>query len=124
MPYRRSKPVATTGTDLSDSPGRAWEIALDQLEVQLNRAERMARLESGTDDDVLSWEPPTSTVSMPRYLVPRAKELLERQHLLIERLPELIWRPHGRVRLTDRVGRSGTAASDSDSSYVAADVSA
>lgn len=108
MPYRRSKQTSAPSSDLLDSPDRIWETALDQLEVQLNRAERLVRLEQDTDGDVLGWTPPAAPVSMPRYLMPRAKALLERQQVVIERLPELIERTREQVRLTDRVGQATT----------------
>ncbi len=62
-----------------------WEAVLDDLETQLNRAERfLDRLDPET---IESWSAQPPAAPMPRYLVPRAQALLERQQAIIEPFP-------------------------------------
>jgi hypothetical protein len=90
-----------------------WETALEQLEVQLNRAERMGTTVDAHD---LELALPASLSTIPRYLLDRAQSLVERQQQLASTLPDRVEPPieailPGRVErpiaggtLHDRVG--------------------
>lgn len=84
-----------------------WEAALDELEFQLNRAEHM--LHTMDAEEILGWQAP-ALGTMPRYLVPRAQALLERQQGVIERLPGTIHSTRAQLRLADRVGNATAPA--------------
>jgi hypothetical protein len=56
-----------------------WEVALERLEVQLNRAERMGTVVDARD---LELGLPASLSTIPRYLLARAQSLVERQQRL------------------------------------------
>lgn len=85
----------------------AWEAALDELEFHLNRAEHLLRT---TDpQEILGWQAPPLG-AMPRYLLPRAQALLERQQRVIDRLPVAIAGARQQLRLADRVGRATAQA--------------
>ena len=81
----------------------AWEAALDELEFQLNRAQHL--LETTDPEEILGWQAP-ALGTMPRYLVPRAQALLERQQRVIERLPGALASTRAQLRLADRVGQA------------------
>ena len=82
-----------------DAPSaREWEAALDRLEVQLNRAERMGATADAAD---LEASLPASLSTIPRYLLARAQALAERQQQLASVLPE---RAVDTFTLHDRVG--------------------
>lgn len=78
-----------------------WEAALDELEFRLNRAEHL--LQTMDPEEILGWQAP-ALGTMPRYLMPRAQALLERQQSVIERLPGAIASTRAQLRLADRVG--------------------
>jgi hypothetical protein len=68
-----------------DAPSaREWETALDRLEVQLNRAERMG---TTVDPKDLELGLPASLNTIPRYLLDRAQVLVERQQRLVRLFP-------------------------------------
>jgi hypothetical protein len=79
---------------------REWETALDQLEVRLNRAERMASI---ADAD-LELRLPAALNTIPRYLLERAGSLVERHQRLVAQLPERAERVTEAFTLHDRVG--------------------
>lgn len=81
----------------------AWEAALDELEAHLIRAEHL--LQTMDPEDVLNWQAP-ALGALPRYLVPRAQALLERQQRVIERLPGAISSTRAQLKLADRVGHA------------------
>ncbi|MGZ4445122.1 MAG: hypothetical protein ACXVWZ_00615 [Nocardioides sp.] len=68
-----------------------WETALDRLELDVMRAERM--LDDATITGIESWDEPQLAGPIPPDLVERALEILERQErvqrVLAERLGEL-----------------------------------
>lgn len=82
-----------------------WEAALDELEFHLNRAEHL--LQTMNPAEILGWQAP-ALGTMPRYLLPRAQALLERQQRVIDRLPVAIAGARQQLRLADRVGRATT----------------
>jgi hypothetical protein len=56
-----------------------WETALERLELQVSRAERMG---TGLDAKELENSLPASLSTIPRYLLDRAQSLVERQQRL------------------------------------------
>lgn len=85
-----------------DAPSaHEWEAALERLEVQLNRAERMGTAVDAKDVELLL---PASLSAIPRYLLDRAQTLVERQQELASLLPERAARPTDAFTLHDRVG--------------------
>jgi hypothetical protein len=82
-------------------------VALDRLELDLLMTQRM--LEDGRPAALEPWDVPELDGPMPERLVPRARELRERQAALGQALREALV-SNGRQRaLTDRVNRtSGT----------------
>ncbi len=86
---------------------QTWEAALDELEFHLNRAEHL--LQSMDPEDVLGWQAP-ALGAMPRYLLPRAQALLERQQSVLDRMPAAMGSARQQLRLADRVGRATTRA--------------
>ena len=74
-----------------------WEVALERLEVQLNRAERMGTVIDARD---LELALPASLSTIPRYLLTRAQSLVERQ----QRLSAAADRSADGFTLHDRVG--------------------
>ena len=63
---------------MSDTDWRAaWVQALDRLEVDLDRAEQMLRVND--PEPMPAWTPPVMHLSMPEDLMPRARLILERQ---------------------------------------------
>jgi hypothetical protein len=75
-----------------------WEVALERLEVQLNRAERMGTV---VDAEDLELGLPASLSTIPRYLLARAQSLVERQQRLVSVAAD---RPVDGFTLHDRVG--------------------
>lgn len=68
-----------------DAPSaHEWETALERLEVQLLRAERMG---TTVDPKDLEVSLPASLNTIPRYLLARAQSLVERQQHLVSMLP-------------------------------------
>ncbi|GAA1957801.1 hypothetical protein GCM10009798_16570 [Nocardioides panacihumi] len=85
-----------------DTPSaHEWEAALERLEVQLNRAERMG---TAVDAKDIELGLPASLSTIPRYLLDRAQVLVERQQKLASMLPERGTRPTDAFTLHDRVG--------------------
>lgn len=82
-----------------------WEAALDELEAHLIRAEHM--LQTMDPEEILNWQAP-ALGTMPRYLVPRAQALLERQQRVIERLPIALTGTRAQRQLADKVGHATT----------------
>jgi hypothetical protein len=80
---------------------REWETALERIELQLTRAERM-----GTTLDAVDLELglPASLSVIPRYLLARAQSLVERQQRLASVRPDGTTRPTDGFTLHDRVG--------------------
>lgn len=75
-----------------------WEVALDRLDVQLNRAERMGTVVEAAE---LELGLPASLSTIPRYLLDRAQSLVERQQRLAR---SAIDRTVDGFTLHDRVG--------------------
>jgi hypothetical protein len=75
-----------------------WEVALERLEVQLNRAERMRGAVDAADVELGL---PASLSTIPRYLLDRAQSLVERQQRLISLAAD---RTVDAFTLHDRVG--------------------
>jgi hypothetical protein len=75
-----------------------WEVALERLEVQLNRAERMGTV---VDAGELELALPASLSTIPRYLLDRAQALVERQQRLAR---SAVDRTADGFTLHDRVG--------------------
>ena len=55
----------------------AWASELDRLELDVERAEQMLRVNDPTP--IQAWKPPVMHLAMPEDLVPRARLILERQ---------------------------------------------
>jgi hypothetical protein len=89
-------------TEQHEAPSaREWEAAIDRLEVQLNRAERMG---TAVDAHDLELSLPASLSTIPRYLLARAQSLVERQQALVGILPDRDARPVHGGTLHERVG--------------------
>jgi len=86
-----------------DAPSaHEWEAALERLELQVSRAERMG---TGLDAKELEHSLPASLSTIPRYLLDRAQALVERQQRLEITYPEpRIQAPVRTGTLHDRVG--------------------
>lgn len=79
-----------------------WETALERLEVQVSRAERMG---TGLDAKEFENSLPASLSTIPRYLLDRAQSLVERQQRLEITYPEPPIQPPVRTgTLHERVG--------------------
>jgi hypothetical protein len=77
-----------------------WESALDRLELQLNRAERIGAV----DPDDVELHLPAALSTIPRYLLDRAQMLVERHQGLVGRLPRQGDPTAESFTLHDRVG--------------------
>ena len=62
----------------------AWAEALDRLERDLHRMDRL--LGAADVPDEPAWTPPTGLGPLPAHLLPRALELQERQGAMMTRL--------------------------------------
>lgn len=82
---------------------REWETALERLELQLNRAERM-----GPTDADRELHLPAALSTIPRYLLDRAQRLIERHQRLVGQQPESAERTTEAFTLHDRVGHLTT----------------
>jgi hypothetical protein len=78
--------------------GHEWEVALERLEVQLTRAERMGTVVDAQD---LELGLPASLSTIPRYLLTRVQSLVERQQRLVSASAD---RTADGFTLHDRVG--------------------
>jgi hypothetical protein len=67
---------------------RAWEAALEALEVDLGLAEQMLALRDAALDPPDPWQPPVGLGPLPAELADRARALLERQLETARRMGE------------------------------------
>lgn len=85
-----------------------WEDELDRLELEVLRVERMLGGAGPLPAD--SWTPPAVRGPMPDDLVPRARDLLERQDRASTALREALASAHKQIAFGARVSDATTAA--------------
>jgi hypothetical protein len=81
-----------------------WESVLDDLERQVERAERL--LASTQAEHLSAWEPPTHLGPLPRHLVARAQVLLDRQQAVMARIPALLTETRQQLEVGRRIGQA------------------
>jgi hypothetical protein len=86
-------------TEHDATSAREWETALDRLELQVNRAERL-----GATDADRELNLPAALSTIPRYLLDRAQGLVERHQQLVAQHPVGGERTTDAFTLHDRVG--------------------
>ncbi|MDH2414642.1 hypothetical protein [Nocardioides sp. CER19] len=86
-----------------------WESVLDDLERQVQRAERL--IASPEADDLTRWEPPAHLGPLPRHLLARAQSLVERQQTVIDRIPPLLHATRQQHQVGRRIGDATTRPS-------------
>jgi len=99
--------VSPAGPDHAAEEFRAaWAAALDQLEVDVETAERM--LATQDPDPLPVWEPPRVVGALPADLEPRARLVLERQLAVAHRITERLASNTQQQRLARAVRETGT----------------
>jgi hypothetical protein len=89
-----------------DTVPMTWESALDELEQQVQRAERLV---ASPDAAALTdWDPPADLGPLPRHLVARAQSLVQRQQAVIERIPTLLQTTRQQLHVGRRIGEATT----------------
>ena len=84
--------------------GTTWESVLDELEHQVERAERLVA--SADAEHLADWAPPGQVGPLPRHLVTRAQHLLDRQQAAIARIPSLLIATRQQLQVGHRIGRA------------------
>lgn len=92
----------------SDDFSAAWAAALDDLELEVDRAERLLRAEhTRTDADNApaagAWAPPTLRTPLPDSMRERAERLLERQLAVAGRLSTAMTSSRRHLEVVDRL---------------------
>ncbi|GAA1957808.1 hypothetical protein GCM10009798_16580 [Nocardioides panacihumi] len=84
-----------------------WEPVLDDLEREVERAERIvASAQTRSAAEGLSdWEPPADLGPLPHHLVARAQDLLERQQAVTDRIRPLLLATRQQLQIGQRFGR-------------------
>jgi len=95
-----------------------WESVLDDLERQVEHAERLvskaeAQTEAQTDaqtatEGLVGWEPPADLGPLPHHVVARAQDLLDRQHAVIDHIHPLLLSTRQQLQVGERFGRTTT----------------
>lgn len=90
-----------------DDFSAAWVTALDELEVEVDRAEQLLRAEhtrTGTDlPSAATWVPPSVRTPLPDSLRERAERLLERQLAVAGRLATAMTSSRRHLEVVDRL---------------------
>lgn len=84
--------------------GTTWESVLDELEHQVDRAERLVA--SPDAEHLAHWAPPGHLGPLPRHLVARAQHLLDRQQAAVARIPSLLDATRQQLQVGRRIGRA------------------
>lgn len=90
----------------ADAVPATWEAVLDDLEREVERAERLSAESQGPG----AWTPPAGLGPLPRHLLDRAQRLLERQQAAAARLPEELGATMAQLRVGRRIERATTRA--------------
>ena len=81
-----------------------WETVLDDLEHRLDRAERL--IASVEADGLPEWEPPTHLGPLPRHLLGRAQQLVDRHQAVVRRIPTLLASTRQQHQVGQRIGHA------------------
>ena len=104
----------TPTTDSSHA--RAWEVELDRLELDVIRAQRLVQAVDPVEH--VHWRPPALVGPMPEHLLPRARDILERQTAVLAEMVPALQRTERHRRFADQ------AVADTHGGPVYIDVSA
>ena len=80
----------------------SWSAALDALEASVITTEELLRSRQGITEPE-PWAPPASLGALPSDLVPRARDLAERQQSILRELPALVDATQRQRDLTRRI---------------------
>ncbi|WP_380163592.1 hypothetical protein [Jannaschia sp. R86511] len=89
-----------------DDFDRAWQRALDDLELDVERAEAVLRdshLEPGETAPTVTWTPPRLTHPLPDSMRERAERILERQLALAGRLATAMTSSRRHLDVVERI---------------------
>lgn len=92
----------------ADDFSAAWATALDELELEVDRAELLLRAEHSRTEPhlpaaVTAWAPPTLRTPLPDSMRERAERLLERQLAVTGRLATAMTSSRRHLDLVDRL---------------------
>lgn len=84
-----------------------WEVELDRLDLELIRAQRLMNALAPVESP--EWRPPSLVGPMPEHLVPRAREILERQASMLTEIVHALHRTQRQRRFADHAGLSAAS---------------
>lgn len=83
-----------------------WVAALDELELEVERAERLAA--TSAVEHLADWVPPTGIGPLPHSLLARARALADRQQAVIARLTPMLDATRHQLQVGRRISGATT----------------